>query len=105
MCLGVIEYRTRRGRRCGSDADARLGSHFLGRGIQQPELSGLHVEAVMEAVSVVAPMQQVVDRNDHLTLEEAGQRLKALLSQAELDAWDVVDLLHNADRRDVRRAP
>ena len=37
MRLGVVEYRTRRCRRCGPDADARLGSHFLGRGIQQPE--------------------------------------------------------------------
>src|ERR1700737_4816521 len=87
MRLGALEYRTRRCRRCGPDADARLGSHFLGRGIQQPEWSGLHVEAVMEAVSIVAPVQQVIDPNDPLTLEQAEQRLNALLSQAELNAW------------------
>src|SRR6202158_3755894 len=104
MWLGALEYRTRRCRRCGPDADARLGSHFLGRGIQQPEWSGLHVEAVMEAVSVVAPVQQVIDPNDPLTLEEAEQRLNALLSKAELNAWDVGDLLNKVERRGLARA-
>ncbi len=58
----------------------------------------------MEAVSVVAPMQQVVDPNDPLTLEEAEQRLNALLSQAELNAWDVGDLLNKVERRGLARA-
>jgi hypothetical protein len=49
-------------------------------------------------------VQQVIDRNDPLTLEEAEQRLNALLSQAELNAWDVGDLLNKVERRGLARA-
>lgn len=58
----------------------------------------------MEAVSVVAPVQQVVDPNDPLTLEDAEKRLSALLSQAELNAWDLGDLLNKIERRGLARA-
>ncbi len=58
----------------------------------------------MEAVSVVAPVQQVIDPNDPLTLEKAEQRLSTLLSQAELNAWDIGDLLNKVERRGLARA-
>ncbi len=58
----------------------------------------------MEAVSVVAPVQQVIDENDPLTLEKAEQRLSTLLSQAELNAWDIGDLLNKVERRGLARA-
>src|SRR5216683_4937716 len=58
----------------------------------------------MEAVSVVAPVQQVVDPNDPLTLDEAEKRLTTLLSQAESNAWDVGDLLNKVERRGLARA-
>src|SRR5258708_11487991 len=58
----------------------------------------------MEAVSVVAPVQQVIDPNDPLTLEKAEQRLSTLLSQAESNAWNIGDLLNKVERRGLARA-
>lgn len=58
----------------------------------------------MEAVNIEAPVQQISDPNDPLTLEEPEQRLNALLLQAELNAWDLGDLLNKIERRGLARA-
>ncbi len=57
----------------------------------------------MEQVTV-ALTQQNTDPNPSLTLEQARQRIRTLLSHGESNAWDIGDLLNTIEKRGLARS-
>ncbi len=57
----------------------------------------------MEQVTTVPLMQQDTDRYPSLTLEEARERIRRLLSNEESNAWDIGDLLNTIEKRGLAR--
>ncbi len=53
----------------------------------------------MEQVNTISLAQQDVDPNDPLTLEQAKERIRALLTNIESNAWDLGDVLNKIERR------
>jgi len=53
----------------------------------------------MEQVTNISLAQQSVDLNDPLTLEQAKERIRALLANIESNAWDLGDVLNKMERR------
>jgi hypothetical protein len=53
----------------------------------------------MEQVTNISLAQQNVDPNDPLTLEQAKERIRALLANIESNAWDLGDVLNKIERR------
>jgi hypothetical protein len=53
----------------------------------------------MEQVTTISLAQQNLDPNDPLTLEQAKERIRALLANIESNAWDLGDVLNKIERR------
>ena len=53
----------------------------------------------MEQVNTISLAQQNVDPNDPLTLEQAKERIRALLTNIESNGWDLGDVLNKIERR------
>ncbi len=53
----------------------------------------------MEQVTTISLAQQNIDPNDPLTLEQAKERIRALLANIESNAWDLGDVLNKIERR------
>jgi hypothetical protein len=53
----------------------------------------------MEQVTNISLAQQNVDPNDPLTLEQAKERIRALLTNIESNAWDLGDVLNKVEKR------
>src|SRR5260370_10982289 len=58
----------------------------------------------MEKETTVALTQQNTDPNPSLTLEQAEERIRTLLSQGESNAWDIGDLLNSVERDGLARS-
>ncbi len=58
----------------------------------------------MEQVTTVALTQQNTDPNASLTLEQARERIRTLLSHGESNAWDIGDLLNTIEKRGLARS-
>jgi hypothetical protein len=53
----------------------------------------------MEQVNTISVAQQDVDPNDPLTLEQAKERIRALLTNIESNGWDIGDVLNKMENR------
>ena len=53
----------------------------------------------MEQVTTISLAQQNVDPNDPLTLEQAKERIRALLTNIQSNAWDLGDVLNKMEKR------
>ncbi len=53
----------------------------------------------MEQVTTISLAQQNVDPNDPLTLDQAKERIRALLANIESNAWDLGDVLNKIEKR------
>ena len=58
----------------------------------------------MEQEATVALTQQNTDPNQSLTLEQARDRIRTLLSNCESNAWDIGDLLNAVEKRGLARS-
>jgi hypothetical protein len=58
----------------------------------------------MEQVTTVALTQQSIDPNESLTLAQARERMRTLLSHCESNAWDIGDLLNTVEKRGLARS-
>src|SRR5712692_7728040 len=86
-----------------ADADARLGSFRLCRGIREGQTRCFHGGTIMEPVNIISMSQQDVSTIPSPTLEQARERMIRLLSEAESNAWEIGDLLNKLENQGLAR--
>ena len=83
-----------------ADANARLGPYLLGRGSRDAGINRrFEGGTTMEQVATVPLAQQ----NAKASLEQAAERIRALLLDDESDPWELGDLLNSIAKRDLAR--